>query len=83
MNPYKEKFAVETEKRTLEDAFTGCDIAIGLSSAYQFKPEYIKHMNKDPVVFALANPEPEIRPELAYEVRDDIMVATGRSDYPN
>lgn len=83
MNPYKEKFAVETSKRTLEDAFTGCDIAIGLSSAGQFKPEYIKLMAKDPVIFALANPEPEIRPEMVYEARDDAIIATGRSDYPN
>ena len=67
----------------MEDAFTGCDVAIGLSSAGQFKPEYVKLMADDPVIFALANPEPEIRPELVYEVRDDIIVATGRSDYPN
>lgn len=83
MNPYKEKFAVETDKRTLSDAFEGCDIAVGLSSGKQFKPEMIQKMNKDPVVFALANPEPEIRPELAYEARDDVIVGTGRSDYPN
>lgn len=83
MNPYKEQFAVETTKRTLEDAFTDCDIAIGLSSAGQFKQDYIKLMAPDPVVFALANPEPEIRPEKVYEVRDDAVIATGRSDYPN
>ena len=83
MNEYKEYFAVETDKRTIEDAFTDADVAIGLSKGGQFKGEYLKLMARDPVVFALANPEPEIRPELAYEARDDVIVATGRSDYPN
>lgn len=69
--------------KTLEDAFKGCDIAVGLSSAGQFTPEMIASMNKDPIVFCLANPEPEIRPEAIYDIRDDALIATGRSDYPN
>ena len=61
----------------------GADIALGLSSAGAFTQNMIKSMNKNPIVFALANPEPEIRPEKVYEVREDIIIATGRSDYPN
>lgn len=84
MNPYKEKFAIEDDsKHTLEDAFVGTDVAIGLSEAGQFTPRMIKTMNKDPILFCLANPEPEMRPEAIYEVRDDAIIATGRSDYPN
>ena len=83
MNPYKERFACPTDKRTLDDAFKGADIAIGLSQAGSFTPEMIASMAPDPLVFALANPEPEIRPEIMYEVREDVITATGRSDYPN
>ena len=84
MNPYKEHFQVaDTGKVTLEDAFKNTDIAIGLSEAGQFTPDMIKSMNKDPILFCLANPEPEMRPEAIYEVRDDAIIATGRSDYPN
>ena len=61
----------------------GADIAIGVSSAGCFTQKMIKSMNNKPIVFALANPEPEIRPEKVYEVREDIIIATGRSDYPN
>ena len=61
----------------------GADIALGLSSAGAFTQKMIKSMNKNPIVFALANPEPEIRPEKVYEVREDIIIATGRADYPN
>jgi malate dehydrogenase (oxaloacetate-decarboxylating)(NADP+) len=82
-NPYKARFAMKTEKRTLEDAVKGADILIGLSQQGAFTGEMLKSMNKDPVVFALANPEPEIRPEQMYEVREDVIAATGRSDYPN
>ena len=84
MNPYKEQFAVpDTGLVTLEDAFKNTDIAIGLSQAGQFTPSMIKSMNKDPIIFCLANPEPEMRPEAIYEVREDAIIATGRSDYPN
>ena len=83
MNPYKEKFAVDTPCKTLEEAFKGADIAIGLSQAGQFSESMIKSMAKDPVVFSLANPEPEIRPEAVYDIREDAITATGRSDYPN
>lgn len=84
MNPYKEQFAIEGSNLiTLEDAFRGTDIAIGLSSAGQFTEAMVKSMNKDPILFCLANPEPEMRPEAIYEARDDAIIATGRSDYPN
>jgi malate dehydrogenase (oxaloacetate-decarboxylating)(NADP+) len=82
-NPYKARFAVKTEKRTLADAVKGADMLVGLSIQGAFTGEMLKSMNKDPVVFALANPEPEIRPEQMYEVRDDVIAATGRSDFPN
>ena len=84
MNPYKEQFAVDgSSKITLEDAFKDTDIAIGLSSAGQFTETMIKSMNEQPIIFCLANPEPEMRPEAIYEVREDAIIATGRSDYPN
>ena len=84
MNQYKESFATErTDIETLADAFKGADIAIGLSQAGQFKPEMIQSMADQPVLFCLANPEPEMRPELIYDLREDAIVATGRSDYPN
>lgn len=68
---------------TLADAFKGADVAIGLSQAGLFKAEMLKSMAPNPIVFALANPNPEIHPESVYEVREDAIVATGRSDYPN
>ena len=83
MNKWKEEFATDTEKRTLEEAIDGADVFVGVSSAGALKPEMLKKMNSHPVIFAMANPEPEIRPEVAKEVRGDCLIGTGRSDYPN
>lgn len=83
MNKWKEEMACETEARTLEEALDGADVFIGVSAAGALKPEMLKKMAKDPIIFAMANPEPEIRPELALEARPDCIIATGRSDYPN
>ncbi|OUS28326.1 malate dehydrogenase [Gammaproteobacteria bacterium 45_16_T64] len=83
LNQYKAAFAHDTDKRTLEDALDGADVFIGVSSANLLKPEFLKLMASNPVVFALANPDPEIVPETAHATRDDVIVATGRSDYPN
>jgi malate dehydrogenase (oxaloacetate-decarboxylating)(NADP+) len=83
LNEFKRGFAVHTDKRTLADAMDGADVFIGLSSGGKLEPGLLKGMAANPVVFALANPEPEIRPEAAMAVRDDVIVATGRSDYPN
>ncbi|NPU92320.1 MAG: malate dehydrogenase [Gammaproteobacteria bacterium] len=83
LNQYKAAFAHETDKRTLEDALAGADVFIGVSSANLLTPDMLRLMADNPIVFALANPDPEIRPELAYATRSDVIVATGRSDYPN
>ena len=83
MNKYKEKLAHETPARTLEDAVRGADVFYGLSVADILTPAMLKTMNERPLVFAMANPDPEIRYELAKETRPDAIVATGRSDYPN
>jgi len=83
MNKWKEELACDTPKRTLEEALDGADVFIGVSAAGALKPEMLKSMAKDPIIFAMANPEPEIRPELAKEARPDCIIATGRSDYPN
>jgi malate dehydrogenase (oxaloacetate-decarboxylating)(NADP+) len=83
MNPYKAEFAVETEARTLADAMVGADVILGLSAAGLVTQDMVKSMAGDPLVFVLANPDPEIMPEAVYEVRPDAIVATGRSDYPN
>ncbi len=83
MNEYKEPFAVRTDKRTLADAFMGADVFIGLSIKGLVNKEMVASMNDDPIIFALANPDPEILPEEVEEVRDDAIMATGRSDYPN
>lgn len=83
MNKYKQQCAIDTDKRSLDDAFVGADIAIGLSSPRAFTRSMIKSMNDNPAIFALHNPEPEITPDEVYEVRDDAIIATGRSDYPN
>ncbi len=83
LSPQKEEFLVETDKRSLEDAVKGADVFIGLSVADCLSPEMLKSMAKDPVVFAMANPNPEIRPEVALAARDDLIIGTGRSDYPN
>ncbi len=83
MNEYKEPFAVETTRRTLAGALEGADVFIGLSAKGVMTPEMVKAMAKSPIIFALANPYPEISPEEVAAVRDDAIVATGRSDYPN
>ncbi len=83
MNKYKERFLVETDARTLSDALRGADVFYGLSVANVMTPEMVKSMAQDPVIFAMANPDPEIRPELAKEARKDVIIATGRSDYAN
>jgi malate dehydrogenase (oxaloacetate-decarboxylating)(NADP+) len=83
MNKYKERLANETEARTLADAVRGADVFYGLSVADILTPEMVKTMAERPLIFAMANPDPEIRYELAKEARPDAIVATGRSDYPN
>lgn len=83
MNKYKEQFANETEKRTLTQALDGADVFVGLSVAGAVTPEMIMKMNKDPIIFAMANPDPEIDPVKAKQARPDAIVATGRSDFPN
>ncbi len=83
MNKYKERLAVDTDKRTLADAVRGADVFYGLSVANILTPEMVKTMAERPLIFAMANPDPEIRYELAREARPDAIVATGRSDYPN
>ena len=83
MNPWKEKYARETEMRTLDDAIDGADLFMGLSGPGVLTQEMVKKMAERPLILAMANPEPEIRPELAKEVRPDAILATGRSDYPN
>ncbi len=83
MNKYKEEFLVDTEARTLSDALKNADVFIGLSVANAMTAEMIKSMAKNPIVFAMANPDPEIDPNLAREVRPDAIIATGRSDFPN
>lgn len=83
MNTYKERFAAETDARTLADAVRGSDVFYGLSIADILKPEMVKTMAERPLIFAMANPDPEISYELARETRPDAIVATGRSDYPN
>ncbi|UCH60190.1 MAG: NADP-dependent malic enzyme [Anaerolineales bacterium] len=83
MNKYKERFAHETDRRDLTDAVRGADVFYGLSIADILTPEMVKTMAERPLIFAMANPDPEIRYELAKEARPDAIVATGRSDYPN
>lgn len=79
----KQQFIVETEDETLEDAMKNADMVLGLSKAGVLTKEMIKSMNPNPIIFALANPVPEILPEEVAEVRDDAIMGTGRSDYPN
>ncbi|NLY03886.1 MAG: malate dehydrogenase [Campylobacter sp.] len=79
----KEEFVVDTEARTLEDAIKGADMFLGLSQGGILTGDMVKTMAKYPIIFALANPIPEIYPEEVHKVRDDAMVGTGRSDYPN
>ena len=83
VDQFKAAFANDTKMRTLEDAMRGADVFLGLSAKDVVSKEMIKSMAKNPIVFACANPDPEIRPELIDEVRDDVIIATGRSDYPN
>ena len=84
VNQYKAEFANDvTAARTLEEAIVGSDVFLGLSGPNQLSAEMLKSMADKPIVFACSNPDPEISPELAHEVRDDLIMATGRSDYPN
>ncbi len=83
MNHFKEDFAVETDCRTLADAFVGADVFIGLSQGNVVTKDMVATMADNPIIFAMANPDPEIMPEDALSVRNDIIMATGRSDYPN
>ncbi|MGE5499152.1 MAG: NADP-dependent malic enzyme, partial [Syntrophothermus sp.] len=83
LNKYKKEFAVDTDKKTLAEAFVGCDVFVGLSVANCVTKEMVQSMAPDPVVFAMANPDPEITYEDATAARKDIIMATGRSDYPN
>lgn len=83
MNEFKEEFAVETDLRTLEDALVGADVFVGLSVANTVTKEMVKSMADKPIIFAMANPDPEITYEDAIDARPDVIMATGRSDYPN
>ena len=83
LNQYKTLFAVETDCRTLDDAITGADAFLGVSGPDLLSPAQLEKMADNPIVFACANPDPEIRPELANKTRSDVIMATGRSDYPN
>lgn len=83
LNPYKFMFANETDKRTMAEALVDADVFIGVSGADLLTPDMLVSMADNPIIFALSNPDPEIKPELAFVTRDDIILATGRSDYPN
>jgi malate dehydrogenase (oxaloacetate-decarboxylating)(NADP+) len=83
MNQWKATYAVETSKRTLAEACEGADIFFGLSAKGALTPDMVTTMAPDPIIFAMANPDPEITPEDAHAVRPDAIIATGRSDYPN
>lgn len=83
MNPYKREFAVETNIRDLAGAMRGADVFVGLSQKGLVSPQMIRDMSERPVIFAMANPDPEITPDEVAQIRSDAIVATGRSDYPN
>ncbi|WP_131782740.1 malic enzyme-like NAD(P)-binding protein [Legionella gresilensis] len=83
LNAYKFAFARTTDKRTLADALVGADVFIGVAKPDLLSAELLNLMAAKPVIFALSNPDPEIKPEFAYQVRNDLIIATGRSDYPN
>ena len=83
IDQFKSAYAVETKLRTLSEAIKGADIFLGLSAKNVLTKDMVKSMSKNPIIFACANPDPEIKPELVDEVRPDAIVATGRSDYPN
>ena len=83
VDQFKSAFAIDTKLRTLEEAMTGADVFLGLSAKDLVSKEMVKSMADNPIIFACANPDPEIKPELIQEVRSDAIIATGRSDYPN
>ena len=83
LNPYKKEFAIDTDRRTLADACADADVFIGVSGPDLLTTDMLRSMASDPIVFALSNPDPEIKPEIALQTRDDLIMATGRSDYPN
>jgi len=83
LNEYKRAFATDHDLHSLSDALDGADVFIGVSGANLMTEDMLRSMADKPIVFALANPDPEIKPELAHSVRDDLIMATGRSDYPN
>jgi malate dehydrogenase (oxaloacetate-decarboxylating)(NADP+) len=83
MNQWKSAHAMETKARSLAEAMEGADVVFGLSAKGAFTPEMIRSMAEKPIIFAMANPDPEITPEEVAQIRDDAIVATGRSDYPN
>lgn len=83
MNSVKEQFAIVTESRTLEDVCEGADVLIGVSQPDIFTDKIVLSLAPRPVIFAMANPVPEITPQHAQELRNDIIIATGRSDFPN
>ncbi|WP_293854170.1 NADP-dependent malic enzyme [uncultured Alsobacter sp.] len=83
MNQWKSAHATPTDARTLEDAMKGADVFFGLSAKGALSSEMVRSMAPNPIIFAMANPDPEITPEEAQAVRDDVIIATGRSDYPN
>ena len=83
IDQWKSRYAVDTKLRTLGDAIKNADVFLGLSAKGVLKKEMVKSMAKNPIIFACANPDPEITPEEISEVRNDAIVATGRSDYPN
>jgi malate dehydrogenase (oxaloacetate-decarboxylating)(NADP+) len=83
LNSYKAKYAVITDKRTLADAMYGADVFLGVSGPGVFSADMLATMAPKPVVFAMSNPDPEIEPAVAWQTRDDLIMATGRTDYPN
>ena len=83
MNPYKQRFAVDTPLRTLADAMKGADVFMGVSAKDTVTPDMLTSMADDPIVFAMANPDPEIPYDVAVKTRPDVIMATGRSDFPN
>ena len=83
MDKYKARYAIDTDARVLADVIAGADIFLGLSAPGVLKPDDVKSMAERPIIFALANPVPEIMPEEVKAVRTDAIIATGRSDYPN
>ena len=83
IDQFKSAHAIDTKHRTLSDAIKNSDVFLGLSAKDVVSKQMVKSMAKNPIIFACANPDPEIKPELIQEVRSDAIIATGRSDYPN